>query len=61
MHNAYFIFCDIDGINMKIAQNKIKWFMALNVELMVHSLLDTDEKVVLLRDSSLLQNLLLKW
>ena len=38
MHNAYFIFCDIDGINMKIAQNKIKWFMALNVELIVHSL-----------------------
>ena len=50
----------IDGLKTKIAQNKIERFMGLNVDLLAHSLSDINEEVVLLRYSSLLQNLLLK-
>ena len=35
----------IDGLKTKIAQNKIERFMALNVDLLAHSLSDIDEEV----------------
>ena len=50
----------IDGLKTKIAQNKIERFMGLTVDLLAHSPSDISEEVVLLRYSSLLQNLLLK-